>query len=163
MRFPQIIALSLGLVCATSGSATCVARTSAKTMSENSINPFIRSLQIASQRRPGMRGQYLDLLPAIDATFRGKSIQDVTSALTEVLKLDAAVRPTKLNAAAISDELGLGHQVALGFNAEQIRAITGSDTGLHKDDLILIILSSDPISRTVQLDRATLRNTTLYP
>lgn len=163
MKISHIVALSLGLACATSGTVTCAARTSAKPMSETSINPFTQSLQIASQRRASMNSQFLDLGPAIDPAFRGKSIQDVAAALAEVLKLDAGVRPSKLDAVAVTEELNFGHPVALGFNAAQIRAITGSDAGMHKDDLVLIILSTDPNSRHVKLDRATLRNTTLFP
>lgn len=163
MKIPRIIALSLGLAFSASGATICAAKPSAKSMVEKASNPFTHSLQIATQQRPAMRGQILDIRAAVEGVFHGRSVSDVAAALNEVQTLDAAVRPTKLDVAAIADELSQGHPIALGFNAAQILAITGSDAGLDKDDLILIILARDPATHNVQIERANIRNTTLYP
>lgn len=163
MKIPCIFALSLGLAFSASGAGICAAKPSPRTMVETSSNPFIRSLRIAIQQRPTMRGQFLDIRAAVEGAFRGRSIAEVAAALAEVQALDAAVRPAVVDVAAISDELGLGHPIALGFNTAQILAITGSDTDLDKDDLILLILKSDRATGDVRVERATIRNTTLYP
>jgi hypothetical protein len=159
---PSIFAISIGAAMALSGTAS-LAKTATGKMVEPTSNPFTQTLQLATKQRSAMKGQFLDLQEGVGRLFAGKSVDDVVTALQDVQRLDAAVRPVSFNANAIGDELKKGHQIALGFNAAQIQAITGSDVGLHKDDIVLIILSTDTPARTIQVDTATLRNATLYP
>ncbi|PZR84465.1 MAG: hypothetical protein DI537_32870 [Stutzerimonas stutzeri] len=132
-------------------------------MNQVSTNPFAWSLQVAARERSAMSGQFMDLSPAIGTAFQGMAVSEVITALSEVLELDATVRPIKLDPTAISHELQEGRPVALGFTAAQLQAIIGKQPALHVDDVVLIVLSVDPKTREVKLDRATLRNTTLYP
>lgn len=162
MKLSSIFAITLGAAIAVAGASTLEAKTATGKMVDPASNPFKKTLQLATQRRGAMKGQLLDLQKVADGAFAGASVDEVVTALQDVQKLDAAVRPVNYNADAIGDELKKGHPIALGFNAAQIQAIVGTSPGLHKDDIVLIILSSDNATR-VHVETATLRNATLYP
>ncbi|WP_306223783.1 hypothetical protein [Bosea beijingensis] len=110
-----------------------------------------------------MTGQFLDLQASVAPLFAGRTVPEIADQLHEVLLLDAAARTRKLDSRAIEQELAAGREIAVGFSAAQIRLITRSAAILHDDDLIVIVLASDPAEGTVSVKSATLRNMTIYP
>lgn len=110
-----------------------------------------------------MTGQFLDLQASVAPLFAGRTVPEIADQLQEVLQLDATVPGQRLDTQAVAHELEVGREIALGFSAKQIRLITGSAGNLRDDDLVVIVLASDPAKRTVSVRGATMRNTRIYP
>lgn len=158
----KICSWAVGGTIAVYGAASPLARAEMRSANA-SVNPFTASLQIAAGEAARMTGQFLDLQASVAPLFAGRTVPEIADQLQEVLQLDATVPGQRLDTQAVAHELEVGREIALGFSAKQIRLITGSAGNLRDDDLVVIVLASDPAKRTVSVRGATMRNTRIYP
>lgn len=163
MKLPYIVAASLGMAIAISGTSAISAKTTTGIMTEHSNNPFAQALAVAAQQRSEMRGQRHELKPLVEMLFAGQSTAAFAEFLAETVIRDKAFRAVKLNVDAIRDGLAKGEKIAIDFTPEQIRAITGQSGAFLEDDIVVLSFSSERTTGSVKIDAAAILNTTIYP